>query len=263
MLRLYSSGGAQDIDLLGSAMPPQVWAHTRNSTCDLLEARGRHEAAEVLRSVPFELHNGTNGFGDEFDLLYAELPLKKYLQVADMKEKAGKEVFRQIVWALEENDVAVRFIAVSLVKGQKTPMVAAPEPEVFSETLERALAAVERALADDEPATGIDRVHTAFHAYLRAVAEGSNIDTADSGVTELFKRLRNQHPSLEVAGPRGADVTRMLNAMATIVDALNPLRNKASLAHAADELLPDAEAMVVINAVRTLFHYIESKLREG
>jgi hypothetical protein len=49
--------------------------------------------------------------------------------------------------------------------------------------------------------------------------------------------------------------------MATIVDALNPLRNKASLAHPTEELLADAEAMLVINAVRTLVHYLEKKMR--
>ena len=45
---------------------------------------------------------------------------------------------------------------------------------------------------------------------------------------------------------------RVALAMANIVDALNPLRNRASLAHPNTGLLEEPEAMLVINAVRTL-----------
>lgn len=45
-----------------------------------------------------------------------------------------------------------------------------------------------------------------------------------------------------------------------IVDALNPLRNRASLAHPNESLLAEPEAMLVINSVRTLLHYIDSRV---
>jgi hypothetical protein len=56
------------------------------------------------------------------------------------------------------------------------------------------------------------------------------------------------------------DITRVLHAMATILDALNPVRNRATVAHPNEMLLDEPEAMLVINTVRTLLHYLDAKL---
>ena len=53
----------------------------------------------------------------------------------------------------------------------------------------------------------------------------------------------------------------MLGAIATILDALNPVRNNASVAHPNDQLLGEPEAHLVINIVRTLLNYLEDKRR--
>jgi hypothetical protein len=54
---------------------------------------------------------------------------------------------------------------------------------------------------------------------------------------------------------------KIARALAVIVDALNPVRNHQSMAHPNASLLPPPEAMLVINTVRTLLHYIDAKLR--
>ena len=262
MIRLYASGGSQEIDLIDRRMRPEVWTRLRETAARLLSRRGYDRAAELLRSTPFEMWEGTNGFGDEFSLLYAQLPLDQYLALADMEhDEQARAHFRQIASALAETDVHVRFIAASLDEDAEPAGVAAPWPAKISETLERALGEVERSLAEGRPATGVDRVHTAFHAYLRELAMSVGHDPADAGIVELFRTLRQSHPALQAAGPRAADITRILSAMATVVDALNPLRNRASLAHPAAALLADAEAMLVINTVRTLLHYFEKRVR--
>ena len=53
---------------------------------------------------------------------------------------------------------------------------------------------------------------------------------------------------------------RIVMALASIVDATNTLRNTASAAHPSPQLLEAAEAMLVINAARSLIHYFDSKL---
>lgn len=264
MIRLYSSGGSQEIDLVDQRMRAEVWARLRETAARLLSRRGNERAAQLLRNTPFEVWAGTNGFGDEFSLLYASLPLDEYIALADMEhDEAARAQFRQIANALAETDVHIRFIAAALDEhAEAEPAgVAAPALVTTSQTLERALAEVERSLAAGEPATGVDRVHTAFHAYLRELAAGIGRDDGEAGIVELFRLLRQAHPALQPTGPRAADVTRILNAMATVVDALNPLRNRATLAHPVDGLLADPEAMLVINTVRTLLHYFEKRLR--
>ena len=262
MIRLYESGGSREIDLVDRGMRPEVWTRVRDTAVRLLRRRGHERSAELLLNVPFELWEGTNSFGDEFSLLYAELALDQYLLLADMEHDAdARGHFRLIANALAETDVHVRFIAASLDEAVEPAGVPAPRPAAPSETLERALAEVERSLAEGQPAAGVDRVHTAFHAYLRQLADAAGLGAApDAGMVDLFRLLRQSHPSLQAAGPRAGEITRIIHAMATIVDALNPLRNRASLAHPADGLLADAEAMLVINAVRTLLHYVEKRV---
>lgn len=261
MITFYSSGGSQEIGLVQPLSAGDGWAAARGTAYRLLRAEGHTRAAELLLGTPFELWAGTNSFGDDFDVLYAELPLEQYLVLAALeRDEATHRHFRQVARALEVARQHVRFIAVALSRDVDPGMVAAPSPALASETLERALSDVQRALADGRPADGVDRVHTALHAYLRGLAESHGQVLGDAGIVELLRTLRQSHPALQASGPRAADITRVLNALATIVDALNPIRNRASLAHPA-EVLAEAEAMLVINAVRTLLHYLESRLR--
>ena len=47
-----------------------------------------------------------------------------------------------------------------------------------------------------------------------------------------------------------------------MLDALNPIRNKASLSHPPEEeLLEEAEATLAINATRSIFNYLEHKIQ--
>lgn len=83
----------------------------------------------------------------------------------------------------------------------------------------------------------------------------------DVSLTAIFKQLHEAHPAFSDLGPRTDDIVRVLRAFGTIVDALNPLRNKASVAHPNATLLEEPEAMLVVNSVRTVLHYLDAKLR--
>jgi len=77
---------------------------------------------------------------------------------------------------------------------------------------------------------------------------------------ELFKRLLGYHPALQDMGPRTQDMKKILRSFAAVVDAMNPIRNRATMAHPSGSLLPETEAVLCINAVRTLLQYLDSKL---
>lgn len=130
------------------------------------------------------------------------------------------------------------------------------------------IAVVERAISDAEiliyssgATSAVDRIHTALHGYLLAVCDKAGILYGnDPSITELFKLLRQHHPSLQNLGPRSADIVKILRAFSSILDALNPLRNQASVAHPNLNLLEEKEAMLVINAAKTVLHYLNAKL---
>lgn len=141
--------------------------------------------------------------------------------------------------------------------------VPAPQPTLTTDTVAQALSDAETLIKASGATRGVDRVHTALHAYLRHVAETAGLTLAtDPGLTEILTVLREQHPAFQARGPRAEDIRKVIRGMAAIVDALNPLRNKASAAHPNPDLLGPAEAMMVINAVRTLLHYVDAKLSE-
>ena len=144
-----------------------------------------------------------------------------------------------------------------------TPVVESPNLRTTSAVVERALHDIEDLLrASGGAPSSVDRAHTALHGYLRAACSEVGLTISETEtLTVLLKRLRESHPNLRDLGPRPDDMMRVLRALSAIVDALNPLRNQASIAHPNETLLPQPEAMLVINAVRTILHYLDSKLR--
>jgi hypothetical protein len=133
--------------------------------------------------------------------------------------------------------------------------------QVTSAVVERALRDAEKLMASTGATSGVDRAHTALHGYLLQVCSGANITVPpEPSLTQLFKALRAQHSAFQDLGPRSDDVAKLLGAMATVADVLNPLRNKASVAHPNQDLLAEPEALLFINSVRTLLNYLDSKL---
>lgn len=138
--------------------------------------------------------------------------------------------------------------------------VSSPDPKINSAIVERAIGDVEALIQASGAVSGVDRIHTALHGYLRAVCDAENIVCGkDDSMTKLFKLLRQYHPALHNLGARSQDIERILQSSASIMDALNPIRNNASVAHPNEDLLDKEEAMLVINVTRTLLHYLDAK----
>jgi hypothetical protein len=259
MIVLASGSGAQDFDVLDRALAPEIWQRIRSTALQLLRKQLQSGAADSLEALPFELLHGTNVFNDEFFVLQATLPLEKYVDVSVSKadDSSGTE-YREIQGVFSELGYYVRFIVVELATNE-APVVSTPVLEVSSEAVARALRDAEHLLASSGASSAVDRVHTAFHGYLIALCAHAGIPVdANSSATQLFKLLRTQHPALAAALPAKAESTRIVNSLANIVDALSPIRNSSSLAHPNPSLLSDAEAMLVVNTVRTLFHFLNA-----
>lgn len=82
-------------------------------------------------------------------------------------------------------------------------------------------------------------------------------------MVSLLKKLRREHPRLRDLGTRGKDIETVLKASGSVLDALNPVRNNASVAHPNAALLGPEEAQLVINVGRSLLVYLDSKIAVG
>ncbi|MBD8634742.1 abortive infection family protein [Stenotrophomonas sp. CFBP 13725] len=138
--------------------------------------------------------------------------------------------------------------------------VQASNPVITSDILKRALADANTLIQSAGPTHAVDRVHTALHAYLKAVCHAQGLETPPSAtITNLFKLLRTEHPSLRDLGSQSETMNNILRSLSNVIDCLNPVRNHGSLAHANDALLDKDEAMLAINAARSVFQYLDCK----
>jgi hypothetical protein len=142
-------------------------------------------------------------------------------------------------------------------------MVDTVMPADASDTVARALIDAESLIANTGETSGVDRLHTALHGYLLKAAESAGITFAsdDQTIAIIWKQLRAEHPRLQNSGPRAQDIDTIQRGLASIFNALSPIRNHATLAHPNDRLLDLPEARLVINTVRTILGYLEDRLR--
>ena len=138
-----------------------------------------------------------------------------------------------------------------------------PQPELANprEIVERALQDARTLLERRNAVSAVDRLHTALHGYLRGACADAGITCeADASATRLLRLLRENHPALQRAVARSEEAGRILMSMGSAVDAMGTIRNTASVAHPNESLIEDPEAMLVVNACRTILQYLDSKL---
>jgi hypothetical protein len=138
------------------------------------------------------------------------------------------------------------------------PVARLSAPEVVA----RALLDADTLLKTAGPISTVDRLHTALHGYFASVCTSAGLAApTGAAITALFKTIRTTHPAFSGSGqPHEAEIARVLNGFAGVIDALNTLRNHASVAHPNQQLLGEAEAHLMVNACRTLFHYMRVKV---
>lgn len=195
---------------------------TRERFIEILSTRPPHEQAKILRGV-------LDRFGDD-----ADHPNRSQLR-PELEEWIGR------------------------LDG--APAVSLETPKQTRDVVVRALADADELIRANGATSAVDRIHTALHGHVLALCEaiGLTVDR-ETSMNRALKLLRQNHPSLAASRPRADDITRILGALATVLDSLNPIRNNASVAHPNTELLDDADAHLAINAARTVFAFLDAKL---
>jgi len=261
----HQGGGSQGIDLV-QEMPDPTYQATKRTAIRYMKANYVAPGAiELLEQFPFSLWQATNDFGDDFEALYMKAPMELYVEIENevgIWRQRIVEGVPEIVRAFKVAGHDLRFVAVQLDDSEAVENVTVPTLTTTSGVVEEALRHAETLIGTHGAASGLDRVHTAFQGYLEFACEKAGIVvTQDAGITELFARLREQHPALAIADPEDkARIDQILRGISRIVDALDPIRNKKTLAHP-NPLLGDPEAMLAINLSRSMLRYLDTRLR--
>lgn len=119
----------------------------------------------------------------------------------------------------------------------------------------------EEMISNGRPASAVDRTHTMLHGYLVEVCENASIAVPkDPSVTLLFKLVRESHPAFAESVEGDTEIIRVVKALSSAADALNTIRNRLSVAHPNDVVLQNPEAVLAINAARTIIAYLRSRI---
>ncbi|HKM66281.1 MAG TPA: hypothetical protein VJX70_03875 [Candidatus Acidoferrum sp.] len=175
MLRLFTRSPKSALDIKPVERVPTVeWEALRRNALRLMKGRFCYDGSlNHLKDTPYELWRGTNGFGDEFELLYYKADIEAYTELErenDHNEYLHDHAYPDIANALEQLGRPIRFIAVELDVGGDVRSVAAPDGLVVtSAVVEAALTDAETLIRTSGPANALDRVHTALHGYLEAI----------------------------------------------------------------------------------------------
>lgn len=166
--------------------------------------------------------------------------------------------YRPIADWLDRNEPGTFMQLQSEVRGiEDVPEVV---PERVTDAGLAALADAQELLRTRGPTSAVDRVHTGLQDFLKAACDEEGITyPSDPSATQLLKALLEHHSALSDLGPRTEDLKRIIRTSGSIVDSLGTLRNRASLAHANQELLDKDEALLVINIARSLLRFFDSK----
>ena len=249
-------------------VPEEEFIPIKRRAIVFLEAK--QYSADVIKhfeETPYELWVQTASDGKKRYMLWWDATIAEYVEMERRLE--DESYFQHIVFpAICDALDAVRYMDVqSVVMGVKLEeeedvRVAPPKVRTSSNFVDIALRDAETLIKSSGAPNALDRAYTAFHAYLREASEDAKITVAeDADITTLFGQLRDKHPKLKIVD-RQADkmMVDILRGFARAIDALNPVRNNKSMAHP-NPLLDPPEAMLAINAIRTMLHYLDKKLK--
>lgn len=137
---------------------------------------------------------------------------------------------------------------------QGAPVLEVLPPESEESTFRALTKSVRQAINENQPETGLDRLHTYFITYLRQVCDAHAITTtreepAHSVMGKYVKWLKNNgRVESEMTG-------RILTYAGATIDAFNRVRNEQSLAHP-NPMLNYHEALLIFNHVVAIVNFI-------
>ena len=133
-----------------------------------------------------------------------------------------------------------------------------PKVSLQSNTVKQAIADAELFIRERKYESAVDRIHTAFHGYLRQILDRRQIEyQSDDSLPSLYAKLHS-HYRTAIQPPDVADkIKDIIRSGGSMVTKVNELRNKNTVAHANTQLIQKREAELVIRMLNALWDYIE------
>jgi hypothetical protein len=254
-------------------LPNEEWEKYRRIALRYLKAAdGAPGTIAMLEEVPFswEVIWHESNFGEmnrtEMELLLLRVPVEVFVEI----EREVGHWNQRIAQGIPEMVHALNMVGCNIVgvgaqieldaENNPVELLGPEDLKVTSGDVEHALAQARTLLLSHGAPAALDRVHTVFHGYLKAACDKANITIPDSnpGIVQLLGVLKAQR-AFSADSELEALVTQTLRGGQRIVDALETFRDEHSLAHP-QPMLPEPEALLVINITQAILRYLDSRL---
>ncbi len=126
-----------------------------------------------------------------------------------------------------------------------------------TDIISKAIEDAENFMSDGKYDSAFDRVHTAFHGYLRKKLDdlGETYEESDT-LNQLYNKLHS-YVGDSMASDQSALMKTALRSASGVINSVNDFRNRYSLAHPNDSIISVREAQLCIRLVKDLSDYIE------
>ena len=126
-----------------------------------------------------------------------------------------------------------------------------------SDVISKAIEDAEMFMSVGKYDSAFDRVHTAFHGYLRKKLDDLKESYEESDtLNQLYNKLHT-YVGANIASDQSGLVKTALRSASGIISSINDLRNRNSLAHPNGSIITSREAKLCIQITKDLITYIE------
>jgi len=127
-----------------------------------------------------------------------------------------------------------------------------------SGTVHKAIEDAEVFIREGKFDSAVDRVHTAFHGYLRQLLdEHGDRSNPDDSLPGIYAKLHAYYSNSIQPAEIGERIKMILRSAGGMVTAVNELRNNNTVAHPNGYLIQKREAQLVIRLINAIIDYIE------
>lgn len=127
----------------------------------------------------------------------------------------------------------------------------------ISDVIAKAINDAEQFMMVGKYDSAFDRMHTAFHGYLRKILDNKAVKYEESDtLTQLYTKLHDK-VATEIGSPEIAElVKKTMRSSSGAIAAINEMRNRHSLSHPNDYIIDKREAEFAIRIIKNISDYI-------
>lgn len=185
-------------------------------------------------------------------ILHIQVPIER--QVAFVKEQKKILEIAESIYGRQEDNLLTDIDIGILIEHYE---IVDFSGIAISDVIAKAIADAEQFMTSGKYDSAFDRVHTAFHGYLRKVLDNKSVQYEESDtLTQLYTKLHDKVAS-EISSSEIAElVKKTMRSSSGAIAAINEMRNKHSLSHPNDYIIGKREAEFAIKIIKDISDYI-------